>query len=114
MQRPTPDVPDLDAQELQEALDEGRSLLVVYYADWCGFSRAFLPTFEDRADELPVPVAAANISSPQDPRWAKHAIRTVPSMVLYEDGQETERVDGHPGRGLKSEDIDRLTQHAST
>lgn len=108
-----PNVPDLDAPALERALDEGKTLLVVYYADWCGFSRAFVPTFEDRADELPIPAIAVNISSPKNPLWKDHKVTHVPTIVLYEDGEETHRVDGRSGRGLKREDLDRLTQHIS-
>lgn len=109
-----PNVPNLDAPALERALESGKTLLVVYYADWCGFSRAFFPTFEDRAHELPVPAAAVNLSSPKDPLWKAHDVTHVPTIVLYQEGEEARRVDGHPGRGLKREDLDRLTQHIST
>lgn len=105
-----PDVPQLDEDALQGLLDRGEDAIVMFYADWCGYSRAFTPTFEDRADDLPLPAAAANISSEQDPRWSTRKINTVPTLVAYEDGEEVARVDGRPGVGLKAEDLDRLVE----
>lgn len=105
-----PDVPVLDADALDEALSRGESMIVVFYADWCGFSRAFLPIFEERAPELELPPAAANISSESDPRWSTHDVQTVPTLVAFEDGEEVARVDGRPGQGLDESDLDRLLE----
>ncbi len=103
-----PDVPILDEDALEDALERGEDMIVVYYADWCGYSRAFMPTFEDRAHDLPLPAAAANISDHEDPRWSTYGIERVPTLVAYQEGHEAARVGGRPGEGLKSEDLDRL------
>ncbi len=106
-----PNLPNLDARTLQQALQEDRTLLAAFYANWCGFSHAFLPTLEHRANDLPVPVVTIDISSSQDPLWSKHKIRTVPTLILFRDGEETHRVNGRPGQGLKGDDIDTLIEH---
>lgn len=108
-----PDVPRLDEEALQALLDRGDDAIVMFYADWCGFCRAFTPTFEDRADDLPLPAAAANITKESDPRWAEHEIDAVPTLVAFKDGEEVARVGGRPGAGLKGEDLDRLVEKLS-
>lgn len=105
-----PDVPVLDEDALEAALSRGESMIVAFYADWCGFSRAFMPIFVERAPELDPPAAAANISAESDPRWKTHDVQTVPTLVAFEDGEEVARVDGRPGQGLDEADIDRLLE----
>lgn len=103
-----PDVPVLDEDALDDAIDSETGVVVCFYADWCGFCRAFMPTFEETADALPFDAVAANISDYGDPRWSRFDIDTVPTLVAFRDGRVISRVDGPPGRGLKAEDVERL------
>ena len=36
-------------RELEELLNSGKGVLVLFYASWCPFSRKFLPIFEQMA-----------------------------------------------------------------
>lgn len=103
-----PDVPVLDQQTLDDAVEDDDGVIVLFYADWCGFCRTFLPTYEDAADELPMPVAAANISDYSDPRWSRYDVDAVPTVVAFEDGEEIVRADARPGRGLSADDLARI------
>jgi len=105
-----PDVPVLDEAALDDALDRDESLIVAFYADWCGFSRAFLPTYAERADELPLPAAAANVSDEASPLWTRFDVDAVPTLVAFRDGEEVARADARPGQGLDGDDLDRLTE----
>lgn len=105
-----PDVPVLDETALAERIDSGESLIVLFYADWCGFSRAFMPSYEDRANELPFTATAADISDYSDPRWETYDVEAVPTLVAFADGEEVARIDARPGRGLKSEHLDQLAE----
>jgi thiol-disulfide isomerase/thioredoxin len=103
-----PGVPILDEDELADRIDDEDLVAVLFYADWCGFCRAFAPAFRDRVDTLDVEAVAANISDESDPRWKRHDVQAVPTLAAFEDGEQVARVDARPGRGLEAEDVDRL------
>ena len=75
-------------------------VVMLYYADWCPFSRAFLPTFEAAEPEASVPMARANLHHAADPRWDAMRVHLVPTVSYYEHGEELERVEAKRGRGL--------------
>lgn len=103
-------LPVLDEDALDEAIASPEGIVVCFYADWCGFCRAFMPTFEEKAPALPVDAAAANISDYGDRRWTRFDIDAVPTLIAFRDGEIIARVDGPQGRGLRAEDVDRLIE----
>jgi len=103
-----PGVEILDEDELADRIEEPDPVAVFFYADWCGFCRAFAPSFPQRVETLDVDAVASNISDESDPRWTRFDIDIVPTLIGFADGQETARVDGRPGQGLEPEDVDRL------
>jgi thiol-disulfide isomerase/thioredoxin len=101
-------VPVLDEAELDDRIVDADTLVVAFYADWCGFCRAFAPTFRENADELPGEVVAANISSESDPRWSRFGVDAVPTLVAFRQGEPVARRDARPGRGLDESDLDAI------
>lgn len=83
-------------------------MTILFYAAWCGFSSHLMPSFREKADELPGTVVAVDISSTRDPLWDRFEIDTVPTVVVVEGSTTVARADGIPGRGLGPEDLDRL------
>lgn len=95
-----------EADGFARALRSRDRMLVLYYANWCPFSRAFLPLFEAAEAEASVPFARADLHHPLDPRWDDWNVNVVPSLVYYESGEELERLDGLRGRGLTRSDLE--------
>ena len=86
--------------EFAARLREADRVVVLFCADWCPFSNAFLPAFERADEESSVPMVRANVRHPMDPRWDEHGILTVPTVVYFEHGEALERADAQRGRGL--------------
>lgn len=103
-----PGVPILEEADLEERIADEEPVLVFFYADWCGFCRAFAPAFREKVERIDVDAVAANISSESDPRWKSYEVKAVPTLVGFRDGREVARADARPGRGLKAEDVDRV------
>lgn len=96
------------ADGFQAELGARDRVAVLYYADWCPFSRAFLPRFEAAEPEASVPMARANLRDPTDPRWEEARVTVVPTVAYYEHGEELARVEARRGRGLDDAAFEEL------
>lgn len=95
-------------------LDTMDRVVVLYHADWCPFSRAFLPHFEAAEPESSVPFVTANLRHPLDARWDDHRIRVVPTAAYYEKGEELERVEAERGEGMDETEFERFLDMVET
>ncbi len=93
-----------DEKELNECLKANPRLAVLFYASWCYFSQAFLPIFEKRAtglDELYRRVVIDDL----DGLVSRDRIEVYPTVIYFERGKESRRLDGVPGRGLDEDQL---------
>jgi thioredoxin 1 len=90
--------------DLNSILKTNRRVLALFYASWCPFCRSFLLIFEKYAEEndaisfLPV-----KIDDETNPLWVKYRIEVVPTVIFFNGGRVTARLDGTLGRGLSEE-----------
>lgn len=108
MQTIDPGVPVLEESELEDRIQAEDPVVVLFYADWCGFCRAFVPTFREEVGNADVDAVAANISSESDPRWSTYEVDTVPTLIAFRNGETVARADGRAGRGLEAGDLEAL------
>lgn len=101
---------DLPAAGFEAALRERERLVVLYYADWCPFSRLALKEVDAAEPEASAPIVRANLRHPQDPRWDEARIHVVPTLVYYESGEELERVEAVRRKGLARQDIEEFLE----
>jgi thiol-disulfide isomerase/thioredoxin len=87
--------------ELEEKVKQSKSVLVLFCASWCPFCQNFFSTF----DRLPLKHGFDNmlrvyIDDYDNPLWEDYSINAVPTVVLFDQGRVTRRLDARLGSGL--------------
>jgi thiol-disulfide isomerase/thioredoxin len=111
---PAPDACTLlnDEEELEAAVRSRDKLMVLFYASWCPFSQAFLPTFREHA-AAGDPCYARIIVDTRDPLVAKYDIAVFPTVLFFEKGNLAGRLDGIYHRGLSRDQLEDFARRCA-
>jgi thioredoxin 1 len=81
-----------------------------FWADWCGPCKMLAPTFERLAEKYGEQVTFAKIDVDEMPDLAnKFAIRSIPTLVLLQDGNVVKRLVGLRGEQELAQVLSRYT-----
>ena len=82
-----------------EVLKSDKPVLVDFYADWCGPCKMMAPLVEQLAEELAeeAVIGKLNVDDCEDIAM-KYGVMIIPTLILFKNGQETERVIGVQSR----------------
>lgn len=74
---------------------KNRIILVDFWAEWCAPCRMMAPVLNDVAEELTGNAFVGKVNVEQYQSLAQtYQIRNIPTMVLFKDGKEVERIVG--------------------
>ena len=76
-----------------DLLDTEATVLVDFYAEWCGPCKVMAPTVEELAAEVKATVVKVNVEE-LPPVAARYDVKSIPAFVVFEDGEATERLVG--------------------
>lgn len=76
----------LNDETLEEEIKNSKKLLVDFYADWCGPCKRMSPIFEEVSKNYSE-IVFAKLDVDSNPlSSSKYGIRSIPSLLYFEDG----------------------------
>ena len=79
--------------QFQQWMQEGKTILVDYWAPWCGYCRRIGPTYDKIAEEYGDRLVVAKVNIDEEPQLTEaQGVEVIPTLILYKDGKAVNRV----------------------
>jgi thioredoxin 1 len=89
--------------DLDKILKTNDRVIALVYASWCPFCRKFLPIFQQYAQEEQQYLLC--VQDDEERIGDKYSIQIFPSVLFFEKGSISKRLDGKPGVGLSEKQL---------
>lgn len=99
-----------DANFKNDILGTSGTVLVDFWAEWCGPCKALGPTIDELATEFAGKVKIAKMNVDENPETpGNYRIRGIPTLLVFKNGEMVEQLVGaHPKQTI----ADMLKRHA--
>ena len=92
----------------QEVVKSDKPVLVDFWAPWCGPCLAVAPVVEQIAEEMNGTIRVAKLNIDENQALAyKHQVMSIPTFILFKDGQVADRMMGRMGKSSFESFINR-------
>ena len=94
----------LDENSFDETLNSGKTVLVDFWAEWCGPCKMIAPAVEELAEEFDGQAVVAKVDVDSNPNLSvKYGIRSIPALMIFKNGEVVDKMVGvQPKKVLKS------------
>ncbi len=91
------EITNLDKETFPAAIDAaGKTVVVDFWAPWCGPCRALAPTLEEIANELADEVNLHKVNVDENANLAaEYGVRSIPTLLVFRNGELAEQVVGN-------------------
>jgi len=87
-------------------------VLLDLWAPWCGPCLSLAPAIEQLASELAGKVKVAKLNIDESPSTAaRFGVRSIPTMLVFKDGREVDRLVGLQSKSAILARLRRFTSH---
>ena len=95
-----------DATFESEVLSSDKTILVDFWAEWCGPCRAVSPILDQIASEHSDKITVVKLNVDDNPQTAaKYQITSIPAMKVYRGGEVVKTVIGAKPKGALEQDL---------
>ena len=97
-----------DSSFEKDVLGSARPVLVDFWAEWCAPCRMLAPTVAAVAEHYGETAMVVKLNVDDNPSTAqRYGIKGIPTLILFRDGKEVERVVGATSKESISKMIDK-------
>ena len=97
-----------DSNLEDQLLGNDRPVLVDFWAPWCGPCKAIAPTLEELGASYSGRATIGKLNVDENPTTAsRFRVQAIPTLILFKDGEEKERLIGAQSKASISELLDR-------
>ena len=92
-----------------EVIQSAQPVLVDFWAEWCGPCRQIAPAVDEIAAEYEGRAVVGKVNIDHYPAIAsEYGIRSIPSLLIFSEGQVQQQIVGTVGKSELSEAINKL------
>lgn len=91
----------------QEVLKSEKTVLVDFWATWCGPCQMIAPVVEDIAKEGKIKVGKVNVDDEQE-LAINYGVMSIPTLIFFKNGNPVKEVVGFHSKSELAEIIDTL------
>ena len=100
---------NMNREQFEQAIRGGKSVLVDFWAPWCGYCRRIGPAYEKIGEEYADLLVVGKVNIDEEPALAQaEQIEVIPTLVLYKNGQAVDSIVAPASKAM----IDRFIQEA--
>ena len=103
-----------DSNFESDVLKSDKPVLVDFWAPWCAPCRMLAPTVEAVAQNFQQTASVVKLNVDDNPAVSqRYGIKGIPTLILFKDGKEAERIVGATSKEIISRMIDKHVQSGS-
>ena len=78
---------NINYEQFNELMQQGKTVLVDFWAPWCVYCRRIAPAYEKIAEQYGDSIVVAKVNVDETPQIAvRERIEVIPTLVLYRNG----------------------------